>query len=496
MKARQQLDHLLGQVPMYKLVVMGLSVIAGMALLLMSVGYLAYNPLLFLASIVVLVGVSVAGNMLMGWLFGVRPQLESAIITGLILALLFTPPESLLDGAKLAIVALIAMASKYIFVMHGKHIFNPAVIAIVIASISGFAYAAWWVASPGLLLVTVIIALLILYKTQKLLIGGIYIVSAVGVLALQAAWQGELNAETLQLLVTSWPFVFVAGVMLSEPLTLPPHRRQQILYALLVGILTAIPFHYASITMTPALALVLGNIYSFSVGLRRSVRLRFVSKKAVGSDGYEFVFDVRPFAFVPGQYIEIALPHERADFRGTRRVFTIIGHPGSTQMSIATRFPKNHSSFKRALLNLKPGATIQGVRVSGDFVLPPGNQRPVIAIAGGIGVTPFVSFAMNAERPFKLVYAASPTSKLAFGDTLASYAVNVTVVSSETMRLPDKEWRQIVGQLDANTVRDLIAVSTQPIVYVSGPPAMVADVTKIVKRLGVKDVRTDAFSGY
>lgn len=493
---RQRFDQLLGYVPMYKLVVMSLTVLSIVALLLMSTGYLQYDPLLFIATIAVLVGTSVAGNTLFGWLFGVRPQLESAIITGLILALLFSPSESLLDAIKLAIVALIAMASKYIVAARGKHIFNPAAIAIVIASVTGFAYASWWVASPGLLPVTILVALLLLYKTQKLLVGGVYVAVAIGALTVQALFHGEFSRESLQMLVTSWPLVFVAGVMLSEPLTLPPRRKQQLLYAALVGLLTAIPFHYGPITMTPALALVLGNIYSFYGGVRHAVRLRFVSKKPQGKDGYEFVFDVSPFSFEPGQYIELSLPHKKADFRGTRRVFSIIGQPGGEQISIAMRFPSRHSSFKRAMLDLKPGSLVHGVRVSGDFVLPQVESRPIVCIAGGIGVTPFVSFAAHANRPFQLIYATEPTKKLAFADTLARYDVDVTIVSSGDVTLPDSEWRHVTGRLDAHTLKNVIDSDAQPIVYVSGPPAMVANVAHIVRELGIRDVRTDAFSGY
>lgn len=493
---RQRFDQLLGYVPMYKLVVMSLTMLSLMALLLMGVGYLHYSPLLFATNIALLVGVSVAGNMLLGWLFGVRPQLESAIITGLILVLLFSPLESLLGAVQLSIVALIAMASKYIIAVRGKHIFNPAAVAIVIASVTGFAYASWWVASPGLLPVTLLVALLLLYKTQKLLIGGVYVAVAIGALMVQALMRGDLSSESLLMLVTSWPLLFVAGVMLSEPLTLPPKRKQQLVYAALVGLLTAIPFHYGPITMTPALALVLGNVYSFYVGLRHAVRLRFVSKKPQGKDGYEFVFDVSPFSFEPGQYIEVSLPHKKADFRGTRRVFSIIGTPQGKQISIATRFPTKHSSFKRALLDLKPGSLVHGVRVSGDFTLPQDTSRPIVCIAGGIGVTPFVSFAVHADRPLQLIYATEPTKKLAFADILTRYDVDVTVVSDGAVSLPDPDWRHIAGRLDAHTLERLLDTDAQPIVYVSGPPMMVSSVARIVRERGIRDVRTDAFSGY
>lgn len=494
MEFRTRLDQLLGYVPMYKLVVMGLLAIAMAAVLLMVNGYLVYSPIIFVAMLLVCVATAYGSNVLFGWLFGVRPQAESAVITGLIIALLYSPPETIIGAVKIALVVVIAMASKYVLVWRAKHIFNPAAIAIVLASISGLAYASWWIATPALLPITVIVAFVILYKTQKLQMAGAFLLAAAFVISLRTFIDGETTFAVYVMTLTSWPLVFFAGVMLSEPLTLAPQRKQQIGIAIAVGVLAALPLHYATVTMTPALALVIGNILAFYFGTRRGVTLRFVAKKKQGDDGYEFLFDVPKFQYIPGQYIELHVPHTKADFRGTRRVFSLIGTPGENQVSFATKFPKKHSSFKSALLRLKTGDKIQAVRVAGDFTLPNNEKIPVLAIAGGIGITPFVSFAMNAGgREITILYAPSTEEHIAFAKELAHLNVKVVLVTPHDVMLHDG-WQHEKTQLSKELISKYLEPGVE--VYVSGPPKMVTNIAGQVKKLGVKKVRTDHFSGY
>lgn len=491
---RARLDQILGYVPMYKLVVMSLVAIAVASILLMVNGYLAYSPLSFIVMLILCVGTAYGANRLFGWLFGVRPQPESAVITGLIIALLFSPPETILAGVKVLLVVAIAMASKYVLVWRGKHIFNPAAIAIVIASSSGLAYASWWIATPALLPITIIAALLILYKTQKLMMAGVFLLAAIVMITARTVMDGEASVAVLAMTLTSWPLVFFAGVMLSEPLTLPPQRKHQLAVALLVGVLATLPIHFASITMTPALALVIGNAVAFYLGTRRGISFRLISKKKQGTDGYEFVFDAPKFHYLPGQYVEVTVPHSKADFRGVRRVFSLIGIPGTDQVSIATRFPEKHSSYKKALLSLKTGAKLNAVRVAGDFVLPKDPKVPVLGIAGGIGITPFVSFAMNAtHRDLTILYAPTSADDSAFAKELSQYDVNVVIVSPNETKLHEG-WVQETGRIDEALVKKYLQAESE--VYVSGPPTMVTQIAAAAKSAGAKKVHTDHFSGY
>src|SRR3990167_576602 len=103
------LEQQLSRITMYRLMIYGLIAISLVALLLMIVSYLPYSPLGFVVSMMLFLGTAYGANRLLGWLFGLRPHGESAIITGLILALLFVPPTTVIEGLQLGLVAVIAM---------------------------------------------------------------------------------------------------------------------------------------------------------------------------------------------------------------------------------------------------------------------------------------------------------------------------------------------------------------------------------------------------
>lgn len=482
------LDEQLGRITMYRLVIYGLVTLAAMAILLMVVGNLSYSPLSFLGSLIIATGAAYSSNRLFGWLFGVKPHGESAVITGLILALLFMPPEDMLGFLKLGLVAVIAMASKYVIAPRGRHIFNPAAIAIVLASIGGLAYASWWVATSAMIPVTLLVGALILYRTKKQYVSLAFVVTAIVVLLMRGT--DPLTA------ITSWPLLFVGAIMLSEPLTLPPRAKQQYFVAILVGVLMTLPLHYGRITMTPALALVMGNLVGWWFGQRRSIALRYVGKKQLTETTHSFSFDTKKLSFEPGQYIEITLPHSRPDSRGQRRVFSIVGSPGDEQISIGTKIPTKASSFKNALMSLKPGDTVHATRVAGDFILPEDSAQPVTLIAGGIGITPFISFIQSSNRPVEIIYVVNDVPEISFAEQLRHHAVSVTIVSPGEARLPDADWKHVKGKLNEDILKDLLDVRKQPHVYISGPPGFVVTVQAAVKKQGIKHIKVDEFSGY
>lgn len=473
---------------MYRLVTYGLIALATVAAALMLTGAIAHTPLSFVLSLAVLCGVAYGANRLFGWLFSVRTHGESALITGFILAFLFSPPDDVVGFVKLALVAVIAMASKYVIAPRGRHIFNPAAIAVVIASISGLAYAGWWVATPAMIPLTLVVGFLILRRTQKHFVALVFVAAACALLLVQ-------GTDPVTALV-SWPLFFIGAIMLTEPLTLPPRVSQQYAVAALTGILMTLPLQYGRVTMTPALALVIGNIVGWWFGQRRAIKLRFAGKKQMTETTYEITFDVSKLDFVPGQYIELTLPHKRADSRGQRRVFSIVAHPGDEQVSIGVKVPAKPSSFKKALMGLRQGDVVYATRVAGDFVLPADRTVPVVCIAGGIGVTPFVSYCLSDDRPMRLIYAVHGEKDLSFIDTLRHHDVDVTVVAPEKPALLPDDWRYVSGRLSPQTLMALIDVKEQPAVYVSGPPAMVHDVRHDLRRMGIARVKVDEFSGY
>ena len=56
------------------------------------------------------------------------------------------------------------------------------------------------------------------------------------------------------------------------------------------------------------------------------------------------------------------------------------------------------SAAKQVLLGLQPGDELTATSVGGDFVLSRDPNRPVLLIAAGIGITPFLAHACRRRR--------------------------------------------------------------------------------------------------
>lgn len=497
---KRTLDRLTGQVPMYKLVVASLVALSTVALVLSLFGQLSYVPLALLASI----AVAVASAWLTGWLAAVIVRTtfhpESSIITGLLIFAIMQPTIEPLGLAGIALASTIASASKYLLAIRGRHIFNPAAVGALVVGIIGLSYPAWWIGTPYLLAIIAVGAFLVLYRTQKLAMAGVFLGIAFAVFAVVVALRGGTFADWMSLAVLSSPLVFLAGFMLSEPLTLPPRRWQQFLVATIVALLVAVPF---SLPANKYLfALLVGNLVAFAFGQRRAIRLTYVGRKLIGPATFELTFQPnRPVRFVPGQYMELTIPHRKADFRGSRRYFSVASAPTADgPITFAITVPSKASSFKAALLSLEPGARVDGTGVGGDFALPSDTRQPLLLIAGGIGITPFASqLAHHASdnRDVTVLYATSAAGDLPYRELLEGSGARVVLFAPEAPASLPAGWTyagagRITGERISEHVRD--AASRRA--FVSGPPAFVSELRGALRSLGVKRVHTDAFSGY
>ncbi len=63
---------------------------------------------------------------------------------------------------------------------------------------------------------------------------------------------------------------------------------------------------------------------------------------------------------------------------------------------IATRM--RDTAFKRVLAKMPAGSPVQMEGPSGNLVLPNDASRPVVLLAGGIGITPFRSMVVGRQR--------------------------------------------------------------------------------------------------
>jgi len=499
---RQTLDRLTGALTMYRLVLGSLLAIGVVALVLSLLGELAYTPLELLRSAAVAIIATVATGWLFARVFRTRAHLESSIITALLLWMLFLPSLEPGELLALALACAIASASKYLLAVRGRHVFNPAAIGAAVVALLQVGYAGWWIATPPLLPVVALGALLVLYRTRRLAIGGAFVLVSMTIVVARLALTGTDVLTAASTALTSYPIVFLAGFMLSEPLTLPPRRWQQLVVATLVGVLFAVPYALPPVYSSPELALVVGNLVAFVFGQRRGIRLTSVGTRRLTATTWEFAFQPsRPITFTPGQYLELSLPHARSDARGSRRIFSISSAPSlDGPITVAMTISDPPSSFKAAMLALEPGDAITGTLVGGDFLLPRDAATPVLLIAGGIGITPFASQLADArargeERDIVVVYAVRDATELPYADLLEGVRV-VLLAPQAPPRLPDRWTYAGSGRLTVELLRQAVPDVADRRVYVSGPPSLVNAARPIARASGARRITTDSFSGY
>lgn len=501
-RARTWLDTVTGRVTMYRLVVITLVALAVIAMAVSLAGQIFYTPVEIAATGAVAIVVTGVTGVLFARLFRTRAHLESSLITGLLLLFLFRPTTDPGELAGVALAAVIASASKYLLAIRRRHIFNPAAIGALVVGLLQLNFATWWIATPWLFPFTAIAALLVLYRTHRLTMGLVFVAVAVTLVSVGGILAGTAPLEAIGIAFTSYPIVFLAGFMLSEPLTLPPRRWQQLVLAVIVAVLLWLPFSAGPFYNSPELALVVGNVFAFAVGQRRGIHLKFRGRTQLTPTSWEFEFEPkRRVSFEPGQYMELSLPHRGADPRGMRRVFSIASAPGDT-VRFGLRVPEVSSSFKRALLDLQVYDAVAATSVGGDFVLPKNPERPLLLVAGGIGITPFISQLAHLEatgqkRDAVLVYSSSRDDEIAYAEQLERGQHRVLLVSPTEPAILPATWTWIgAGPLTGDALLAAVPDATGRDAFVSGPPQMVNTLKQALRRAGVRRVKSDYFSGY
>ena len=508
---------LLGRVSMYRLVFLALGVLSVIALLLSVFGLVVPTPGELLATALVLGAVSVGVDLVVQRMLRRPVRAESSLITALILLFVLRPTLDPIGLLGIAIAAAAASVSKYVLAWRGRHIFNPAaigatvvtVIAVLLPLDAGIGTSAWWVGSPALFAPVLLLGIVVLWRMERLRVVGLFLLVAIVVAVTrvliqyaQAGLEADLGTVVVQT-ITASPFVFLGAFMLSEPLTAPPRRWQQLIVAAVVGVLAGWPIVIGEMTLGQERALLVGNLVAFLFCLRAAVRLRLVARTSPAPSVREVTFEAtRRLRFEAGQYVELDVPHRRADARGTRREFSILSAPEDLPtLRIAYRDGAGpQSSFKRALAAVEPGDTLAATGVWGDFVLPRDRAAPLLMVAAGIGVTPFVSHlrhltAQGERRDIVLVYVAADATQLLFRTDLVAADVPVIVVTPDPPEALPASWSWAGGaRLDADALGRVVPDLARRHAYVSGPPTLIADLSPALAR--ARSIVTDAFSGY
>jgi len=500
------IDNLLNRITMYRLALYYLIFLLGAATLLSLTGFLNYDVFALLFSTAFLIAVCLGVNGVFAKVYNVPANVESVYISALILALVIDPIHSLGDLWFLGWAAVLAMASKYIVAINRKHIFNPVAFAVTLTYFAVNQSASWWVGNGPMLPFVLLGGLLLVRKLGRSDLVFSFLGTVFATVILANIFNPTNLVAGVQNSLLYSPLLFFAFVILTEPLTTPPVRKTRIFYGVLTGLLFSPLFHIGDFYVTPELAILIGNVYSYVVSPKTRVTLRLKEKAKAASDIYDFVFmPNRKFAYQPGQYMEWTLAHQSPDDRGNRRYFTLASSPTENNLRVGVKFYPQSSTFKKNMLSMSNGDGIIAAQIAGDFVLPRDRRQRCVFIAGGIGVTPFRSMIKylldtRQKRPVTLLYANKCIDDIAYKEIFdqaeRELGIRVVYALTDPQNVP-MFWTGRVGRIDTSLIMGVVPEYRQSLFYISGPKGMVDAFKDILRQMNVptSQIKTDYFSG-
>lgn len=213
------------------------------------------------------------------------------------------------------------------------------------------------------------------------------------------------------------------------------------------------------------------------------MKIKYKGSRKIAEHVFSFDFEApKHYDFIAGQYLEMTLDIINVDERGSSRWFSISSPPNEPVLTITTKIVEKPSSFKKALIGLKNGSLVEISQAMGDFVLPLDDTRSVIFVAGGIGITPFMSILadqlkINETRDISLIYGVNLSSELVNLDKYKHLINHLRLVNSE-----------IDGSvITSNLILKECSNLDNPYIYLAGPEIMVEHIGQELLDQGLEE---------
>jgi ferredoxin-NADP reductase len=197
-------------------------------------------------------------------------------------------------------------------------------------------------------------------------------------------------------------------------------------------------------------------------------------------------------AFLPGQHVEFTLKD-----RGLTRFYSLVSPGGyvAETLSIAVRRARSQARGLSAHLHdhMAIGDIFLLAQPAGCFVLPVASSRPLVCVAGGVGITPFVSYlrslATSIDRPpnVALHLVCRSAIDIPFRDEIEALARLVPEVTIQRHLSSAGPRIETVFSVDP---------LTRPLVYLCGPAGLMNTITTRLVSLGTppSDIQREAFT--
>jgi len=207
------------------------------------------------------------------------------------------------------------------------------------------------------------------------------------------------------------------------------------------------------------------------------------------------------FNFTPGQYATLSFPaHE---YLRSERSFSIASSAADrSTLRFGIRIGGKYTS---ALRDLRPGDPVFVRGPFGDFTMDTINDKRFVFLAGGIGVTPFLSMIRTIlfeQKPIQLTlfYSVRSLEDAPFRkdlDELEKTYKNFTVIYAVTdKKIPDSTSKYFPGRISKELIiRQLESNPWEQRFFLCGPHPFMKSMMETLNSIGVPEsaVRTERF---
>ncbi|MDT7043212.1 FAD-dependent oxidoreductase [Candidatus Nitronereus thalassa] len=235
--------------------------------------------------------------------------------------------------------------------------------------------------------------------------------------------------------------------------------------------------------------------------------VKLKARQEVAENTVAFYFE-RPtgFSFKAGQFLDLELLHPpETDSKGNTRAFTIASAPSEDHLMVVTRL--RDTSFKQVLTRLPLDSPVNIEGPFGTLILSETMTKPLVFLAGGIGITPFRSMLVQAvhdQLPNRiyLFYTNRRPEDAAFLEELhtrqETHPLFTLIPIMTQSQLSLHKWTGETGYCDGTMLKKYLDDIQQPHYYVVGPPKMVEGMKSMLSEAGIvkTQFRSEKFSGY
>lgn len=234
------------------------------------------------------------------------------------------------------------------------------------------------------------------------------------------------------------------------------------------------------------------------------MKAKIKNKKEVAEGTLLVEFDLlgEEVNFEAGQYFFVTLVDPLySDSKGSQRHLSMVNSPNEKDvLTIVTRL--RDTAFKKSISEMSVGSDVEIGETGGDFILPKDHQK-LVFIAGGIGITPFMSmlkYIKEEDLSYEviLLYSNRNRESTAFLEELEKMSEDNPKLKLVLTMTDDPEWEGEKSMIDEQFIKKHIPDFESYYYMIAGPPVMVNAINDLLTEIGInkKNKKPETFSGY